>query len=332
MEEKFEPLVSVIIPAYNVEKYLGACIESVILQSYKNLEIIIVDDGSPDTSGKIADSYALKDARIKVIHKENNGVAAARNTGFDLSKGEFVTYIDSDDWVSKDYISHLLFLQQIKNADMSMTTEFYTRKNDVQIKEKINTISAEDAATLLLSPKMTVGTCNKLYRRSWLVDNKIRQNENLFSGEGLNYIVTAAQYANFVTISNKKIYYYRRNVSESATTKFNIKMYTNNELSLNLLTKNRVINSRKLDQMIELFRIHLMINGVLAIQTYSLPSEYPIEYRRWREHIWSLGKCMLFKPSVPLKSKIRIICVSLSPKFWSKLARAKRAKIFKESV
>lgn len=332
MENKLEPLISVIIPVYNVEKYLGACIESVILQTYKNLEIIIVDDGSPDTSGKIADSYALRDNRIKVIHKENNGVAAARNTGFDLSNGEFITYIDSDDWVSVDYISHLFFLQQINNADMSMTTEFYTQKNDVQLKQVIHTISAEDAAVLLLSPKMIVGTYNKLYRRSWLVDNQIRQNENLFSGEGLNYIVTAAQYANFVTVSNKKVYYYRRNVSESATTKFNIKMYTNNELSLNLLKKNKVINSKKIDQMLELFRIHLMINGVLAIQTYSSPLNYPKEYKMWKKEIWREGKKLLFQFNIPLKSKIRILCVSLSPKIWGKLAKAKREKIFKASV
>lgn len=325
-------LVSVIIPVFNVEKYLSKCIKSVIAQTYTNIEIIIIDDGSPDNSGKIADYYAAKDKRIKVIHKENKGVAAARNTGLDNARGEFIIYIDSDDWISNDHISHLLMLQKINNADMCMTTEFYITKNDKQKKEIIKTISSEDAAILLLSPKMTVGSYNKLYRRQWLLNNGIRQNEKLFSGEGLNYIVTAAQYANYVTISNRRIYYYRRNVPESATTKFNIKMFINNEYSLNLLEKNKIIESDRFDTMLNLFRVHLMINGMLAILTYSSPKEYPEEYIRWKKSVNILGTKLLFSAGVPVKSKLRIIGMRLMPGIWKKLSKAKRDKIYLESV
>lgn len=327
------PLVSAIIPVYNVEKYVRKCIESVINQDYENIEIIIVDDGTPDNSGKIADEYAESDKRIKVIHKSNGGVASARNCGIQEAKGEFILFIDSDDWISEDHIKHLIELQKIKNADMCMTTEFYTKKTDCQTKvERIETMSSDNAAALLLSPKMVVGSCNKLYRRSWIIDKNLYQNEKLFSGEGLHFIVTAAQHANYVTVSNRKIYYYRRNVSESATTKFNIKMYTNNELSLDLIDRERITNSIEFDSMLNLFRIHLKISGLLAILTYATPKKYPEEYKRWKAEVHSLGKKMMFDDIVPLRSKVRILCVNISPRLWAKLARMKRRKSFKESV
>lgn len=330
---KDTPVVSVIVPVYNVEKYLGKCIESIIEQDYSNLEIIIVDDGTPDNSGKIADEYASKDDRIKVLHKENGGVASARNVGMDSATGDFILFVDSDDWLSKDHVSHLMYLQSLENADMCMTTGFYTQKGDVQKeKDTIETMKPEDAAALLLSPKMVVGTYNKLYRRKWLNDNNLRQNEKLFSGEGLHFIVTVSQYANCVTVSDRKIYYYRRNVSESATTKFNIKMYTNNELSLDCIEKDKIVDSKKFDSMLNLFRTHLMISGVLAVLTYSSPKKFPHEYKRWKKEIRKNGKKMIINRYVPLKSKVRIVCASIFPRFWAKLAKTKRERIFKESV
>ena len=103
-----EDLISVIIPVYNVEKYLPECIESVLKQTHTNLEIILVDDGSPDNSPQICDEYAQKDSRIKVIHKENGGVSSARNEGLKIAKGEWISFIDADDWVEKNFCEILL--------------------------------------------------------------------------------------------------------------------------------------------------------------------------------------------------------------------------------
>lgn len=99
-------LVSVIIPIYNVEKYILKTVESVMKQDYSNIEIILVDDGSPDDSGKIIDELKAKDSRIICIHKENGGVSSARNAGMDIANGEYVTFIDGDDWVEPNYISY----------------------------------------------------------------------------------------------------------------------------------------------------------------------------------------------------------------------------------
>lgn len=113
-----QPLVSIIIPVYKVEKYLPSCIDSVLSQTYSNLEIILVDDGSPDRCGEICDAYAEKDHRIRVIHQENGGVAAARNTAISISQGEYLYFVDSDDLIAADTLEDLVTLAQTHNADM----------------------------------------------------------------------------------------------------------------------------------------------------------------------------------------------------------------------
>ncbi|MBQ0071041.1 MAG: glycosyltransferase family 2 protein, partial [Spirochaetales bacterium] len=102
-----EPLISVIVPVYKVEAYLPLCVESILNQTYGNLEIILVDDGSPDQCGRMCDEYGKKDSRILVLHQENKGLSDARNAGLEKARGEYISFVDSDDWVSPYYIEHL---------------------------------------------------------------------------------------------------------------------------------------------------------------------------------------------------------------------------------
>jgi glycosyltransferase involved in cell wall biosynthesis len=117
-----QPLVSVIVPCYNVEQYLPKCIDSILYQTYKNLEVWLVDDGSPDKCGAICDEYAKKDARIKVIHKKNGGLADARNVALDVMTGEYVVCVDSDDYISPTHIEGLYHLIEKYSADVSVNT------------------------------------------------------------------------------------------------------------------------------------------------------------------------------------------------------------------
>ena len=103
-----EPLISIIVPVYKVEQYLPKCIESILAQTYRNLEILLVDDGSPDTCGAICDAYAAKDDRIQVIHKENGGLSSARNAGMDIARGEYFGFVDSDDWIEPEMYETLI--------------------------------------------------------------------------------------------------------------------------------------------------------------------------------------------------------------------------------
>lgn len=105
MSERKAPLISVIVPVYKAEKYLRRCVDSLLAQTFQDFEVLLVDDGSPDRSGEICDEYARTDSRVRVFHKENGGVSSARNVGLDNIKGDWVAFVDSDDWVDRDYLS-----------------------------------------------------------------------------------------------------------------------------------------------------------------------------------------------------------------------------------
>lgn len=111
-------IVSVIVPVYNVEKYLRRCVDSILNQTYQNIEIILVDDGSPDNCGAICDDYQNTDYRVKVIHKKNGGLSDARNVAISQTSGEYITFVDSDDWVSPYYVEHLYKAVSMWQADL----------------------------------------------------------------------------------------------------------------------------------------------------------------------------------------------------------------------
>ena len=123
-----KPLISVIVPVYNAEQYLKFCVDGLIRQTYENLEIILVDDGSTDHSGKMCDAYAAEDSRVSVIHKKNGGQSEARNFGLDQASGEFIAFADSDDEVSEDYISYLYQLITDCDADISVCRYRYVHR------------------------------------------------------------------------------------------------------------------------------------------------------------------------------------------------------------
>lgn len=125
-----EELVSIIVPVYNVQQYVSDCIESIQKQTYRNIEIILVDDGSNDSSGIICDDYKKRDSRIKVIHKENGGLSSARNVGINNSKGMYLAFIDSDDVLDTRYVEELLALIYEYNADIAQTNWCYFRDGD----------------------------------------------------------------------------------------------------------------------------------------------------------------------------------------------------------
>jgi len=120
MEANMSDLISIIVPAFNVERYISFCIESLVNQTYTNIEIIIIDDGSKDRSGIVADEYAMRDNRIKVIHKANEGVGSARNTGLDNANGDYVMFVDSDDYIDTNTIENVMFFNRKYNADIVM--------------------------------------------------------------------------------------------------------------------------------------------------------------------------------------------------------------------
>lgn len=168
MDEK----ISVIIPIYKVEEYLNRCVESVVNQSYQNMEIILVDDGSPDNCPKMCDDWAEKDNRIKVIHKENGGLSDARNAGLKVAMGEYISFVDSDDWIAKDFYEFLIRVLTENSADIAECGVYLVndKKEVLQkrgIKEEVLTLNRIEALKrLLLEDGVYQTVWNKLYKRT----------------------------------------------------------------------------------------------------------------------------------------------------------------------
>lgn len=168
------PLISVIVPVYNVESYLPRCVDSLLTQTYENLEIILVDDGSQDASGSICDRYAGKDARIRVIHKENGGLSSARNAGLDAASGEYIGFVDSDDWMEPDAYAVMLGLMEKYDAQLVCAGRYDVNAATGQstvglcpVQEEC--ISGEAlAGRIFLFDNCDSSACDKLYRRELL--------------------------------------------------------------------------------------------------------------------------------------------------------------------
>lgn len=164
-----DPRISVIVPVYKVEVYLRKCLDSIVGQTYRNLEIVLVDDGSPDDCGTICDEYAAKDERIKVIHQKNGGVSAARNAGLDAAAGEWIGWVDSDDWIEPDMYEYLLDHALRAEADIAVCSRFerYRDRSVFRGWEQELTLDTEKALELLLkNDVMQNYLCDKLWRRS----------------------------------------------------------------------------------------------------------------------------------------------------------------------
>ena len=174
-----KPLISVIIPVYNVEKYIKRCLDSVINQTYKNLEIILVDDGTPDSSGAICDEYAEKDERIKVIHKENGGVSTARNAGLDIATGEYITFVDPDDYLSSDIYEKVILEFSENETDIicfSYTAIDDEGKNKSYIYDKKEVVGFDNLLFNMLLVDFNMSIWNKVYKRSVISDNRFLEN------------------------------------------------------------------------------------------------------------------------------------------------------------
>lgn len=223
-------LISIIVPVYNVEKYLDQCIESILNQSYQKLEIILVDDGSTDNSGLICDKYKKRDKRIQVIHKKNGGQSSARNYGLNIAKGCYIGFVDSDDWIEQNMYEILhenICLYDADIATCSYILEY--KENSISVatfkKPIVKLFEKKDEKMLLksfLNHKLYCsGPCDKLYRKN--IFNNIRFPENQFYED--NYIVLEVMLkAKRIVVGDGKYYHYRQNIN-STTKSYSEKKY-----------------------------------------------------------------------------------------------------------
>ena len=216
--------ISVIVPVYNVEQYLERCVDSIINQTYTNLEIILVNDGSTDNSGKLCDVLAKKDKRIRVIHKENGGLSDARNRGIDEAESDLVGFIDSDDYIDRDMYEILLKNLNNTNADLSMCAlyDVYNNTPEAQVTNKETwELSSEQAIKMVMEAKiLSVTAVNKLYRKSLFSDLKFEVGK---IAEDAFIMIKLLDKCEKIVATNEKKYYYVHRENSITTQKFSTK-------------------------------------------------------------------------------------------------------------
>lgn len=234
-----EPLLSVIIPVYNVEKFLDRCLESVTKQTYRNLEIIIVDDGTKDCAGKMADEWAKTDNRINVIHQENQGLSAARNTGIDHANGEYITFVDSDDYLELDTYEKVM--QHVVDDDTDIgifpvireepgKEPFITRKPWFEVPYAI--LDKEQMVQQLLLNRLDCAVWNKVFSRKLFTDLRFKKGITNEDFALLYKLMNGAEKAVYILDAK---YHYMQNGNSITTTAFGIKQFDKYENCLEML-------------------------------------------------------------------------------------------------
>lgn len=222
---KDTPLVSVIVPVYKVEKYLRRCVDSIVNQTYPEFELLLVDDGSPDNCGKICDEYEEKYSFIRVIHQKNQGLSAARNNAVSFTCGDYITFIDSDDYVTADYIEYLVGLLQQYGADISVGGYVYQFEGKEIVipreETKSEYIDTEKALEYMNYGKgFSVFAWGKLYKRE-LIEAFPYPDGKLYEDLATTYRIISA--SSGVAYGNKQIYYWVQRAGSTTRSEFNEK-------------------------------------------------------------------------------------------------------------
>ena len=262
--------ISVIVPVYNVEQYLPASIDSILAQTHRELEIILVDDGATDSSGEICDQYAAKDSRVRVIHKANGGVSSARNAGIDTATGAFIGFVDGDDTIEPEMYATLYADIQEHSADIALCGCKIIWHDKVEIRNGTGECVVyewdQGLRDLLIGEKFEPSLCNKLYRielfKSIRLDINIRVNEDLLANY---YLFSRAKKIVFHDIC---LYRYIRRANSCTTSKFG-------EKQLELIEVARIIKAdmdRKLPELCD-YGTRRLVGAMISIYNRSLP--YP---------------------------------------------------------
>lgn len=235
---KLDNLVSIIVPVYNTQDYLNNCINSILNQTYKNIEIILIDDGSTDRSAEICDQYAMIDDRVRVIHQKNSGVSNARNNGLEQSKGDYIAFVDSDDTIDKDFIE-VLYNGFYESIDMTVCAFDVVKdqngwdiNNSIYKAEEKKVLSREEAIETVLYGKLFAGhSWNKMFRKKVL--SNIKFHDNIYVFEDMLFVVEYLLKCNHVLYIEKPLYrYYIRDNSASHGTMSDKKMTAFNSLDI----------------------------------------------------------------------------------------------------
>lgn len=306
-----EPLVSIIVPCYKVEQYLPNCIESILYQTYTNWELILVDDGSPDNCGNICDDYAVKDNRIKVVHKQNGGLSSARNAGMKIMTGDYVTFLDSDDFLHKDAL-HIL-VKHAKKHDAQIVQCNFVRGSETVFPDWSNQekVDVYDNHTVFTKFAAKIIVCGKLYKRELL--DGITMPEGIINED--DWTTWKIYYkAKTIVVTNRPLYYYTVNpnsIMSIAKRKPDTTYYGAYDERISFF------HEKKEKDLEDVSRLQFCKSLLLAYSNGQLTKEQRGEINgRFKAHWQVLRKSLV----VPLILKVLFFCFTISPELVSKVA------------
>lgn len=268
-------LISIIIPIYNTEKYLRQCLDSVVNQTYKNLEIVLVNDGSTDSSLEICKEYKEKDDRIIIIDKKNSGVSNSRNVGIETSNGEYITFLDSDDWLELDAIEIMMNFVIKKDVDI-VRSNFIANEEAGAISNKLkNRIVNPGNLKLLyhiLNAKLPAYMYLFLVKKTIITNNQIKLNENIIMMEDTLFVIELINKCSGIYISDEITHNYRVYEGSSSNS---IKRLTNNIKSILLVNKeiNTIIKDNKLMEVANRTEFRIICDYLMKMYKYDLDEE-----------------------------------------------------------
>ena len=315
-----EKVVSIIVPVYNVEKYIKKCVESLMCQDYKSIEIILVDDGSHDSSGTIIDNLAERDDRIVVIHKENGGVSSARNVGLEKATGEYVLFVDGDDWVDVEYVSYFMNLLISTKTAVGMNKNNYTVVNQkTSLKEYM--VDSEKVIEWLYLGDVFVAVWNKIYNKAFLDKYNIRFDESIWYGEGMLFNIVCLQYVDKVSIGEKCVYHQTPN-PQSAMRKFNLESQYCGIRSLEIQKEISQKWNKKIEKAWRFhkhtFNWYIMSGIACSNQKNRYKDVYEDCAKKLRKDFW-----VAINVNNSLKTKIYYLCLAINPYYMSDRVRRK---------
>lgn len=308
------PKISVIIPVYMVEPYLCRCVDSVLAQTYKNLEIILVDDGSPDNCGAICDEYARRDARIKVIHKENGGLSDARNAGLDVCTGEYIAFVDSDDWIEPNMYEKLLSYAEEHDAQIAVggvSDELLTDSGVTVVKTTMhNAVCVEVLANTEAMRRYFHGSWaawDKIYRREIFEDVRYPVGE---INEDEAIVLCVLEKSSRVVYTNEVFYHYIRRPESITTNAFSVKKLAwKNHCAANLAFVQKRYPELELDAAAR-YRGSLLWSLTEIALT---EGDFKAETKQMRRELWENRKLFWKVPYTFSQDKLRLAVLLYLP-------------------
>lgn len=328
-----EPKISFIVPAFNFANYIESCVRSILSQTYSNIEVVVVNDGSTDNTEEVLDRLIIQDRRVIAVNKENEGVSVARNVGIKKCNGDYCVFVDADDYLAPDYAEYMMRLVNRTQGDFCLSLNCFTKNGERQIDDDLIKIySPEEATALLLSPRVIVGSWNKIFKKQFLIENDLWFSSELFYGEGLRFITSAAQCSSCVGVGRRKVYYYRRNNYASATSKFNIEKLKNGLKSIEEIKENLRYSGENLMEMWAWHKCQFCMGAVVRIASANKQGEFTDFYRENLRYVRHNALKFLGVKNIPIYNKALLIGCAISPELMAKLDDWRRKRIAKDSV